>query len=116
MRQEGQARKETTMEIPADALGFAVVIATLLGTAFGIKLLVWGKAPLRKLRSGRGDSDTDERLAELEQRVEQIADFMRDQTRQIEDCHERLDFAERMLTAAAEPRVDDPESSARGRS
>jgi len=97
------------MDIPADALGFAVVLATLMGTAFGIKLLVWGKAPLRKLRSSTGDSDMDERLAELEQRLEQMSEFMRDQAQQIEDYHERLDFAERMLTKAAGARVDHPE-------
>jgi hypothetical protein len=86
------------VDIPADALGFAVVLATLMGTAFGIKLLVWGKRPIRRLRSGAEDPETDERLAELEQRVEQMSEFMRDQAQQLDDYHERLDFTERMLT------------------
>jgi len=86
------------VDIPADALGFAVVLATLIGTAFGIKLLVWGKAPLRRLRSGGGDPDTEERLAELEQRLDQMAEVMRDQSQLLEEVHERMDFTERMLT------------------
>lgn len=85
------------MEIPPDALGFAVVIATLMGTALGVKLLVWGKGPIRKLRGGAGDPDA-ERVAELEQRIDKLAEFVRDQSRLIEDVHERLDFTERVLT------------------
>lgn len=98
------------MDIPADALGFAVVLATLMGAVFGVKLLVWGKAPLRRFRSGTGDPDTDERLALLEQSVEQMSEFMRDQSRQLEDLHERIDFTERMLTQARgeEPKVLEP--------
>ena len=86
------------MDIPADALGFAVVLATLMGTVFGIKLLGWGKGPIKRLRSGAADPETDERLAELEQRVEQMSEFMGDQAQALEDYHERLDFTERMLT------------------
>jgi hypothetical protein len=67
-----------------------------------VKLLVWGKAPIKRLRSGAGDPETDERLAELEQRVEQMSEFMRDQAQALEDYHERLDFAERMLTQRGE--------------
>ena len=28
----------------------AFVFATLLGTAFGVKLLIWGKGPIRRIR------------------------------------------------------------------
>jgi hypothetical protein len=72
------------VDIPADALGFAVVFAALMGTAFCVKLLVWGKAPIKRLRSGAGDPETDERLAELEQRVEQMSEFMREEPKALE--------------------------------
>ncbi len=84
------------MDIPADALGFAVVIATLLGTAFGVKLLVWGRDPIRRLR-GASTITSDDRLAELEERVQQLSDLVSDQAQMLEDYHERLDFAERVL-------------------
>ncbi len=86
------------MDVPADALGFAVVMATLFGAAFGAKLLVWGKGPIRRLRGQAADPAMDERLAELEQRFEQLSEFVGDQSRMLEDYHERLDFAERVLT------------------
>jgi hypothetical protein len=89
------------MEIPADALGFAVVIATLVGTAFCVKLIVWGKGPIRRIRGGSDDPVTSERLAELEQRVEQLSEFATDQAQLLVDYHERLDVTERMLTQRA---------------
>jgi len=95
------------VDIPPDALGFAVVIATLLGTAFGVKLLVWGKGPIRRLRGGTGAAAADERLTELEERVQQLSDIVGDQSRALEDYHERLDFAERVL---AQRRGETPKS------
>ncbi|MGD2135372.1 MAG: hypothetical protein PVF27_04390 [Gemmatimonadales bacterium] len=86
------------MDIPPDALGFVVVLASLLGTAFGVKLLVWGKGPIRRIRGGAEDPAAEERLAELEDRVRQLASLAHDQSRQLEDYQERLDFTERMLT------------------
>ena len=85
------------MDIPPDALGFAVVMATLFGAAFGVKFLVWGKGPLRRLR-GTTDPATEDRIAEVEERVRQLADFVSEQSHLLEEYHERLDFAERMLT------------------
>ena len=85
------------MEIPPDALGFAVVMATLFGAALGVKFLVWGKGPLRRLR-GTTDPATEDRLAEVEERVRQLADFVSEQSQRLEEYHERLDFTERMLT------------------
>ncbi len=98
------------MQIPADALGFAVVIATLMGSAIGVKLLIWGKGPIRKLRGGASDPEANERFDELEHRVEQLTEFVRDQSRVIEDFHERLDFTERVLTQQRgdEPKALDP--------
>ena len=55
------------MDIPPDALGFAVVVATLLGSAFVVKLLVWGSGPIKRLRGSPVD---DARLDQLEEHVE----------------------------------------------
>ena len=93
------------MEIPADVLGFVVVVATMLGAGIGLKVLVWGKGPIRRLRAGAGDSATDERLAELEDRVQRLSDLVADQSQLLEDHHERLDFTERVLT---QQRGDEP--------
>lgn len=95
------------MDIPPDALGFAVVLAALVGTAVGVKLLVWGKGPIRRLRGGSSDSPTEERLAELEDRVRYLAELVKDQSQQLDDYHERLDFTERML---AQRRMDESQA------
>ena len=86
------------MQVPPDALGFAVVFATLFGTAFGVKYLIWGKGPIRRLRGVKDDPMTDERLAELEERVRQLSEIVQEQSHALDDYHERLDFAERVLT------------------
>ena len=86
------------MDIPADALGFVLVVGTLLGTAFGIKILIWGKGPLRQLRRGGTDTGLEDRVAELEDRVRQMSNALVDQSHRLDDCDERLEFTERVLT------------------
>ena len=91
-----------------------VVIGTLFGIAVGVKLLVWGKGPIRRLRGRSDQSAVEHRVAELEDRWEQMAELAERQVSQLEDLHERLDFAERMLTQrrAKDPRVlEEPEVS-----
>lgn len=83
------------MAIPPDALGFAVVIATLLGSAFAVKLLVWGSGPIRRIR---GSAPASAHLAALEAQVQELTDTMREQAGQLDDVQQRLDFAERLLT------------------
>jgi len=95
------------MEIPADALGFAVVVATLVGTAVGVKLLVWGKGPIRRFRGGGSDPATDERIADLEERFHRLSETVGDQSQLLEEYHERLDFTERVLT---QQRGEDPKA------
>jgi hypothetical protein len=81
-----------------------VVIGSMLGLAFGVKLLVWGKGPLRQIRRG-GSPALEQRVAELEGRSEHSSELLLEQGELLEDLVERLDFAERMLT---QQRADEP--------
>ena len=96
-----------------DLLEPAVVFATLLGTAFGVKLLIWGKGPIRRIRRP-ADQQGLERITELEERLEQWSDLISQQADQVAELEERLDFAERLLTRhrMEEPRaLEEPEAS-----
>ena len=81
-----------------DLIEPAVIFATLLGTAFGVKLLVWGKGPIKKRRRLEQDDALRRRVAEMEERWEQWSELVAQQADQLADMDERLDFAERMLT------------------
>lgn len=83
----------------------AIVFATLLGAAFGVKLLIWGRGPLKQIRGGSRDATLERRVAELEHRCQHLADTLIDQEHRLEDHDERMDFTERMLTRL---RADDP--------
>jgi hypothetical protein len=76
----------------------AVVFATLFGVAFGVKLLVWGKGPIKQVRRGAPDPALEQRLVRLEERWEQVSELIVDQAQKLEEHDERLDFTERMLT------------------
>lgn len=81
-----------------------VVMGSLLGLAFGVKLLIWGKGPLRQIRRG-GNPALEPRVAELEERSEHSSEVIAQQAELLEELVERLDFAERMLTRQ---RMDEP--------
>lgn len=81
-----------------DLIEPAVIFATLLGTAFGVKLLIWGKGPIKKSRRLEADDALKQSVAEMEQRWEQWSELVAQQGDQLADMEERLDFAERMLT------------------
>ena len=85
----------------------AIVFATLLGTAFGVKLLIWGKGPIRKVRPPEDRQALEQRLAELE---EHMADLSARQDYRLAELEERLDFTERVLTQHREeaPRGIEP--------
>ena len=76
----------------------AAVFAMLLGVAFGVKLLVWGKGPIRRIRRHPEDPALEQRIVELEERSEQWAELMAQQRDLLEELVERQDFTERMLT------------------
>lgn len=75
-----------------------VIIGTLLGTAFGVKLLVWGKGPIKRRRLSAEDPALTSRIAELEDRLEQSNEVIAHQAELLDDVLERVDFTERMLT------------------
>lgn len=85
----------------------AMVFATLLGTAFGVKLLIWGRGPIKPLRRTGENPALEQRVMELEERLERSDRVIDDQSEQIDDLIERLDFAERLLTRqrAEQPRA-----------
>lgn len=80
-----------------DLLEPAVVFATLIGTAFGVKLLIWGKGPIKRRRFSPQDPALEQRIAELEERVEHSSELLGYQANQLDDLNERLDFHERMI-------------------
>lgn len=92
----------------ADLLEPAVVFATLLGTAFGVKLLIWGKGPIRKVRGGPDHPALEQRFAELEERLEQVSELVVQQSEQLAETQERLDFTERVLT---QRRLEEPKAN-----
>ena len=74
------------------------VFAMLLGFGFGVKMLIWGKGPIRRIRRPPEDPALGARIAELEVRSEQWAELMAQQRDLLEELVERQDFTERMLT------------------
>lgn len=88
----------------------AVVFATLLGVAFGVKLLIWGKGPIRRVRAPEDHSALEQRVAELEDHMRDVAQH---QTDRIAELEERLDFTERVFTQKQEgsPKAIEPPDS-----
>jgi hypothetical protein len=89
----------------------AVVFATLLGTAFGVKLLIWGKGPIRKVKASENPQALEQRMADLEDHLLEVAARQEDRLTEIE---ERLDFTERVLTqkqAESPKAIKPPEST-----
>jgi hypothetical protein len=80
----------------------AVIFGTLLGTAFGVKLLIWGRGPIRRVRSAEENPALTQRIAELEDQLEQSNEVIRHQAELMDDVLERVDFTERMLTRQRE--------------
>jgi tetrahydromethanopterin S-methyltransferase subunit G len=92
-----------------------VVFGTLFGIAFGVKFLVWGKGPIKRTRPPADVPQLDQRLTDIEERLEQTAGVLGQLTDQLADVDERMEFTERML---ARRRMDTPsalEPPARGR-
>jgi len=85
-----------------DLIEPAIVFATLLGAAFGVKLLIWGKGPIRRVRVPEDRQALEQRLTEFE---EHLSDIVAHHTERLSELEERLDFTERMLTQQREDQV-----------
>jgi hypothetical protein len=85
----------------------AVVFATLLGTAFGVKMLIWGKGPIRRVKAPEDRQGLEQRMVDLEDHLLEVAARQEDRLTEIE---ERLDFTERVLTQkqAESPKAIEP--------
>lgn len=76
-----------------------LILLIFLATCFGCGLL--GLAGLRTwLRAHKGTSELDERTRQAiaEDVYARVTDALCDQNERIEELHERVDFAERLLT------------------
>ena len=90
-----------------------IVLGTLVGLAYVVKIMVWGKGPLRRIKGSAQQQALEERLADVEDRWEQLEVH---HAGQLADLDERLDFAERLLSqqqmhklrALGEPEVSTP--------
>ncbi len=73
-----------------------IVILSFLGLlTYGAKVMIWGRGPLRKLKDSEDTEGLKQRIAELEDLLEQQHLEVLDRHA---DLEERLEFAERMLT------------------
>ncbi len=91
-----------------------IVILSFLGAlTWGAKTMIWGKGPLRRIKNSEDTEPLKQRIAELEDLLEQQHLEVLDRHA---DLEERLEFAERMLTqnrakelqAPSEPEVSTP--------
>ena len=82
-----------------------IILTFISGLAVGVKHMIWGKGPLRKVKGGERDGALEHRVAELEDLLEQQHIELLDRQA---DLEERLEFAERMLTQRRQQQLDSP--------
>ena len=85
-----------------------IILTFLSGLALGVKHMIWGKGPLRRVRGGEHDSALEQRVAELEDLLEQRQHELLERHA---DLEERLEFAERMLTQHRMKELEPPSES-----
>jgi hypothetical protein len=86
-----------------------IVILSFLGAlTYGAKVMIWGKGPVRKLKSSDDTEALKQRIAELEDLLEQQHLEVLDRHA---DLEERLEFAERMLTQNRAKELEAPSES-----
>ncbi len=82
-----------------------IILTFLSGLAVGVKHMIWGKGPLRRVKGGENVSGLEQRVTELEDLLEQQHVELLDRQA---DLEERLEFAERMLTQRRQQQLDSP--------
>ena len=94
--------KERAIVLDPGIIEIVVLIATACLAGTGAKLLLWGRRPIFGLRDSTDDPASNQRLVDLEDRVDELAEVAVNQSQLLKDYHERLDFTERLLTERQE--------------
>jgi hypothetical protein len=89
-----------------DYLEGPVILATLVGLTYVVKVMFWGRGPIRRVKGGAQQQAVEERLADLEDRWEHLEAH---HAEQVADLEGRLDFAERLLAQQQMPKLHAPE-------
>jgi hypothetical protein len=89
-----------------DYLEGPVILATLVGLTYVVKVMFWGRGPIRRVKGSVQQQALEERLADVEDRWEQLEAH---HAGQLADLEGRLDFAERLLAQQQTPRLHAPE-------
>ena len=86
-----------------------IIILSFLSTlVYGAKLMIWGKGPIAKLKKPRDSDELEQRIADLEDILEQHhLEMMERQT----DLEERLDFAERIISQNQAKQLNVPQDA-----
>ncbi len=83
-----------------------IVLATLVGLSYAVKVLFWGRGPVRRIKGNAQQQALEERLADLEDRLDHAEGRHGEQ---LADLEERLDFAERLLAQQHVQRLNAPQ-------
>jgi hypothetical protein len=83
-----------------------VILMTLVGLTYAVKVMFWGKGPIRRIKGSAQQQALEERLADLEDRWEQLEVHHEGQ---VADLEERLEFAERLLSQQQSHKLYAPE-------
>lgn len=82
-----------------------IILATLVGLAYAVKVMFWGRGPIRRVKGSPERQALEERLTELEDRCEHLEAH---HVERMADLEERLDFAERVLAQQQRPELRAP--------
>jgi hypothetical protein len=82
------------------------VIFGVLGTVGALGVILWFKLKKRELETRGSDPELGPVVDALRDDVEQLADMQESTRAQLADMQERLDFAERLLTAGPASQED----------
>lgn len=83
-----------------------LIISFLVGITYVVKLMFWGKGPVRRVKGSAEPEALEQRIAELEERWEHhLSQVESLHSGRLEELEERVDFTERLL---AQRRQEEP--------
>jgi len=81
-----------------DLIEGPLIISFLVGISYVVKLMFWGKGPIRRLKGSAEPEALERRIAELEERWEHhLSQVESLHAGRLEELEERVDFTERLL-------------------